>query len=307
MIQSLKLVHSPSLLFYTAVVACAVALNTLIPAKAFAQEQEQANQSLLWKISGGNLKQPSYLYGTIHAICVEDMVISEALLQAMQHSKQLALEVNIANATELKKMQEGTLMLSPRRLSELLSAQEYQQVERFYRDSLGVALNQLQNMKPFFVSALLYSKLLDCPVLSYEMQLSRMMGLQNKPVVGLEGSLEQLKALDGIPYQEQAQLLLEAVQNWQELKDGYWNMVVSYKNQDLESLYHVVQEVSLGMKDYEKLLLTDRSRRWIPTIESIARNKSTFFAVGAAHLPGEEGIIKLLQRRGYTVEPVQEY
>ncbi|AHM61413.1 GumN family protein [Flammeovirgaceae bacterium 311] len=281
---------------------CFVALYTLMPVQAIAQEQEE--QSLLWKISGGGLKQPSYLYGTIHAICMEDLLVSESMLQAMQNSRQLALEVNISDVAELKQLQAGMQMKTPSKLSDYLSASEYSLVERFYRDSLGVALDQLQSMKPFFISSLLYSKLLNCPVLSYEMQLSRMMGLQNKPVVGLEGASAQLKALDAIPYQEQAKLLLEAVKNYEELREDFWNMVVSYKNKDLESLFYIVRETSLGMKNYEKILLQDRNRRWIPTVETIARNKPTFFAVGAAHLPGEDGLINLLRRRGYTIEAI---
>jgi uncharacterized protein YbaP (TraB family) len=286
---------------------CFVVLYALMPAQVIAQEQEaQAvqEQSLLWKISGGGLKQPSYLYGTIHAICVDDMLVTPSMLQAMQNSKQLALEVNISDVAELKQLQAGMQMKTPSKLSDYLSESEYRLVERFYRDSLGVVLNQLQSMKPFFISSLLYSKLLDCPVLSYEMQLSRMMGLQNKPVVGLEGASDQLKALDAIPYQEQAKLLLEAVKNYEELREDFWNMVVSYKNKDLESLFYIVRETSLGMKNYENVLLQDRNRRWMPTVETLARNKPTFFAVGAAHLPGEDGLINLLRRRGYTVEAV---
>lgn len=292
-------------LYYVRLIAiCLLAGCGLALSPTLAQAQ---GQSLLWKISGGELKQPSYLYGTIHAICQEDMVISESLLQALQNSKQLALEVDISNVAELKQMQAGMQMQTPSKLSDFLSASEYKVVERFYRDTLGVALGQLQSMKPFFISSLLYSRLLGCPVLSYEMQLSRMMGLQNKPVLGLESAADQIRALDAIPYQEQARLLLEAVKSYDELKAGYTDLVVSYKNADLESLFYSIRDTSLGMKNYEKQLLQDRNRRWMPTIEVLAQAKPTFFAVGAAHLPGEEGLIKLLQRRGYKVEAVVEY
>lgn len=286
---------------------CLLTPLMLVSGRSFAQETLAVNQqSLLWKISGNGLSQPSYLYGTIHAICVDDMQISDAMQMALQKSKQLALEVNIANTAELNQMQAGMQMPSPNKLSDFLSVSEFSQIERFYRDSLGVALQQLQHMKPFFISSLLYSRLLDCPVISYEMQLSRMMGMQNKPVLGLELAQEQVNVLNTIPYEEQARLLLEAVQKYDELKADYWNMVVSYKNQDLESLFYVVRQVSLGTQRYEKLLLTDRNRRWMPTLESFVRSKPTFVAVGAAHLPGEDGLVKLLQRRGYTVEAVEE-
>lgn len=285
--------------------ACLLAACSLFSEVSVAQSQD--TQSLLWKISGGPLQQPSYLYGTIHAICVDDLRISPEMRTAMQNSQQLALEVDISNPAELQQLQAGMQMPASQKLSNYLSAQEYDRVARFYQDSLNLSLNQLQGLKPFFISSLLYTKLLDCPVLSYENQLSSIMGQQQKPIVGLESARDQLRVLDAIPYQDQARLLLEAVQDYPELKDGYWNMVVSYKNGDLQSLYEIVQEVSIGMKSYEKLLLQDRNRRWMPTIETLARSKPTFIAVGAAHLSGEEGLIKLLRRRGYTVEPIQEF
>lgn len=282
-------------------------LGLLKPERTLAQEEQEEivqSQSLLWKISGNGLKQASYLYGTIHAICLEDIHISEPMQKALQNSRQLALEVDVSNTGELKQMQAGMQMKNRHKLSDYLSTAEYALVARFYLDSLGVNLAELQTMKPIFVSSLLYSSLLDCTVLSYEMQLARIMGMQNKAIVGLENAQEQIRALDAIPYQEQAKLLFEAVKNYETLKADYWNMVVSYKNKDLETLFYIVRQVNLGMKEYEKLLLYDRNRRWMPNLESMARSKATFFAVGAAHLSGEEGLIRLLQRRGYTVEAV---
>jgi uncharacterized protein len=270
------------------------------------QAQNTTAQSLLWKVSGPGLQQPSYLFGTIHAICNEDIHISAAMHQALEESQRLVLEVNITDPAELQQFQAGMQKPSSQTLSSSLSPQEYRQLARFYQDSLRIPLDQLQHMKPFFIGSLLYPKLLGCPVMSYEVQLSQLMGQQIKPVLGLESAQDQLRVLDAIPYQEQTRLLLEAVQDFQKLKDGYWNMVVSYKNADLQSLYHIVREVSMGMKNYEKLLLTDRNRRWMPNIETLVRQQPSFIAVGAAHLPGEEGLINLLRRRGYTVEAVVE-
>jgi uncharacterized protein YbaP (TraB family) len=53
------------------------------------------------------------------------------------------------------------------------------------------------------------------------------------------------------------------------------------------------------------VLLDNRNQNWIPKIEKVAKEKPTLFAVGAAHLPGENGVIALLRKKGYTVEAVK--
>jgi uncharacterized protein YbaP (TraB family) len=55
---------------------------------------------------------------------------------------------------------------------------------------------------------------------------------------------------------------------------------------------------------FEGPLLTDRNKKWIPKIETVARETPTFFGVGAGHLGGENGVIMLLKKAGFTVEPV---
>lgn len=260
--------------------------------------------ALLWKISGKNLHKPSYLYGTIHAICQTDMGFSESMLNALEESERLVLELDITHQDLQSKMNKGMLMKGNTRLPELLPSGDYQVLAAYFRDSLGVNLSAVQKMQPIFLSSLVYNQLLGCPVQSFENQLSQMAAMQRKEIAGLESIEEQLKVFEKISYQEQAEMLLQTIVEYPELEASYWNMVVSYKNQDLNSLYHVVTDIQLGMKKYEDTMLTDRNQRWIPRMENMAAEKGSFFAVGAAHLPGKKGLIALLKRRGYQVEPV---
>lgn len=265
---------------------------------------QELPHTLLWKISGKNLKQASYLYGTIHAICQKDMGFSEGMLQALDDSQRLVLEIDVTNQQLQSKMEKGMLMKGRTRLPELLPSGDYQVLAAYFRDSLGINLAAVQKMQPIFLSSLVYSQLLGCPVQSYESQLSQMAGMQKKEIMGLESIEEQFQVFEQISYREQAEMLLQTIVEYPELQASYWNMIVSYKNQDLNSLYHVVTDIQLGMKKYEDVMLTDRNQRWVPRMEQLAAEKSSFFAVGAAHLPGNKGLIAMLKRRGYLVEPV---
>jgi uncharacterized protein YbaP (TraB family) len=57
-------------------------------------------------------------------------------------------------------------------------------------------------------------------------------------------------------------------------------------------------------KKYEELLLTRRNINWIGQLKAIMHKESVFVAVGAGHLVGEKGLINLLRKEGYTVEPL---
>ena len=275
------------------------------PEKALAQNTNgNLDQSLLWKISGKNLKEPSYLFGTVHAICIEDMVFTEGMLDAIKNSQQLALEIDITDKDLPLKMEKGMLMKGNKRLQDLLPPGDYKILSSYFFDSVGIDLAGFQQMKPIFLSSFIYSKLLGCIPQSYESHLSSMAQQQQMEVLGIETVEEQIQVFEHISYKEQAEMLLQTIVEYPELADAYWNMIVSYKNQDLNSLYHIINDIKLGMKEYEQVMVIDRNQRWIPRIEQMATTKPTFFAVGAAHLPGEKGVIALLKRRGYKVEPV---
>ncbi len=271
----------------------------------FAQTTEKdLPDALLWKISGKNLKQPSYLFGTVHAICADDMIFTEGLVQALQNSQQLVLEIDITDKELPKKMENGMVMKGNSRLEELLPSEDYTLLSNYFQDSLGINIGGIQNMKPIFLTSLIYSKLLGCIPQSYENQLSTMASHQQMGISGIETIEEQIQVFEKISYKEQAEMLLQTIVEYPELADAYWNMIISYRNQDLNSLYHVITDIKIGMEKYEQLMVFDRNLKWIPRIEQMANLKPTLFAFGAAHLPGNKGVIALLKKRGYKVEPV---
>jgi uncharacterized protein YbaP (TraB family) len=66
----------------------------------------------------------------------------------------------------------------------------------------------------------------------------------------------------------------------------------------------LIRKSDPGMESYMDLLLYNRNRRWVEQMPPIMQNGSILFAVGAGHLPGEEGVIKLLLKKGYAVKPL---
>ncbi|MEM8968453.1 MAG: TraB/GumN family protein [Bacteroidota bacterium] len=189
-------------------------------------------------------------------------------------------------------------------LNDLLTEEEYQMVGKYLQDSLKIPIQALNTMKPLMMSTLTFLDVLDCRPGSYEMTLTEQAKQQEKEVLGLETVEDQMKAFDFIPLEEQADYLVETIEKYDETVAETQAMLAAYQQGQVAKLYDLTHEAMEEMKGAEKTLLVDRNRDWIPKIEKIAQDKATFFAVGAAHLGGSEGVIVLLKEQGYTVKAV---
>ncbi len=260
--------------------------------------------SLLWKISGNGLEENSYLYGTIHMSC--DVKISTKMIKALDETKQLVLEIKMDDPSLQMKMMQSMLMKDDASIKKLLSEEEYQKVNEFFKENMGMGITLFDKMKPMLVSATIYPKLFPCKMpSSYEAKLMEISKAQNEEVFGLETVADQMSAFDKIPYQEQANQLVEmANEGIESAKETMDKMSIAYNTENLKMLQDLMQEDESFEGDYAEDLLYNRNRNWIPIIEEKSKFTPTLFAVGAAHLPGENGVIDLLQKRGYTVSPV---
>lgn len=261
-------------------------------------------KSLLWKISGNGLAKESYLFGTIHISC--DATLSEKVLTALDKTDQLCLELDMDDPNMQTEMMSKMMMKDGVTIESLLSKDDFKLVDDFFKKQSGFSLKMMNSIKPFALSAMLYPKMLDCPMQSYETELMKVAKSQNEETIGLETFSEQLAVFDAIPYQTQVdELVKSAKSDLDRDKKELQEMLDLYKTEDVEALIQYTEksdnELTSGFMDE---LLNNRNKNWIERIEKIAKAKATFFGVGAAHLGGEKGVIKLLQKKGYKVEAV---
>jgi uncharacterized protein YbaP (TraB family) len=261
-------------------------------------------KSLLWEISGKNLKQPSYLFGTIHLICPADFSLSDSLKNAVARTSQLALEIDMDDPGLMGTMTKNMFMAGGRTLKEILSEQQYVQLSRFYKDSLGMDIAAFGRAKPFMMMGPMFSKILGCEPQSYEMSLMGLAAKQKSEIVGLETIEEQMAVFDTIPYDRQAEMLIKIIDKLPETKSEFRDLVLLYKKQDLQSLYDLTLKSEFGLDGQDEVMLFKRNQNWIRRIDKMVQEKPTFIAVGAAHLGGERGVIALLRKDGYKVRAV---
>jgi len=267
--------------------------------------QKKNNHSLLWEITGKGLKSPSYLFGTIHAICPEDLIISELIKNKISNSDQMYLEIDMDDPSLMLNSIQGMTMKDGSTLKKLLSEEDYKIVNNYFKDSVGFDLGRMAKAKPILISAFLYGKMLGCKMPSaFDVSLMQEAKSQKKEIFGLETLQEQMEVLDKIPYKKQADMLVEMIKDFKKSSLELKKLLSDYKEQDLDKLYVDMQKSSDGIQDYQKDLLSVRNKKWIPIIEKQIKEKSTFFAFGAAHLAGKDGVIQLLRKKGFKVKPI---
>ena len=265
---------------------------------------ESRENALLWEISGNGLAGPSWLYGTIHMICAEDFQLGDSLRASFSRAEKIYLELDMDDPSMVLRTLQLS-MLKNGSLKDLMSRESYDTLNRFMTDSMHMPLMLFNKMKPFTLMSVLYTKILACDKTeSYEQQFLSMASKEKKEILGLEKLEDQFAVFDQIPDSVEAQMILAMIRDFDGQRREFQKMTDAYKNRDLNTLAGLMEE-SPDMKGYENLLLANRNKNWIPVMQSAMAKTPCFFAVGAGHLPGPEGVIALLRKAGYNVRPVE--
>lgn len=271
-------------------------------------------KALLWRISGNGLKKPSHLFGTIHLIPKSEFELSAATQAALRSAGRVAFEIDMREMTNLRtqfSLISKAFMAGGKTLRDLLPAEDYEFVHSKLAEK-GLPPTMLERLKPMFLSTMFGSESEDGGGImpgggnttSVEMEIYGIAKKQKKETAGLETAAYQMAIFDSIPYTEQAKMLVESLRSTDGGSDEFAKMVELYRSQDIGAMVTMMNEEGAGIKNYEHLLLTKRNENWVAPMGRMMREKPTFFAVGAGHLGGPNGVIALLRKQGYRVEAV---
>lgn len=264
---------------------------------------------LLWSITHDGSLDTSYLFGTIHMIPAEQFFLPAGTENALLSVARVLFEVdlNLMNdPAEQMAMLQKAMMKGNLSLADLLSAEDYALVKDHFK-GMGIPLFLLERLKPIFLSVFADETIFSSAegqqsMKFYEMEFLDMANQAGKEIGGLESIDFQLSVMDSIPYEEQAQILVESIKAENEGNSEMDGLVQLYTEQRIGDLLSSFASDSLSR--YDSILLIKRNENWIPVMEENMEHGSCFFAVGAAHLPGSSGVIHLLRKKGYTLKPV---
>ncbi len=282
-------------------------LLSLLTAGLLATTATAQDNSLLYEVTGNGLAQPSYLYGTFHLVCPNDLILSDALKKATADAQQLYLEIDMDEPSLQSSMMQGMMLTGGKTMKDLMSADDYALVDSYLQKKSGMGLAQIGGLKPIALYSFMMMGALGCQPASYDLTLMQMATKDKKEILGLEKLEDQMALFDKVPMEKQTAMLAEMARKPDELQKEFANMLIAYKAQDLTSMMKQMKESKYdgGLEDFETDLLDKRNQNWIPVIEKAAKDKPTLFAFGAGHLGGDKGVIQLLRAKGYTVKGVK--
>ncbi len=271
-------------------------------------------KSLLWEITSKEQIKPSYLFGTIHLIPTKDYFWTDKMEKAFQGCDVVVFELDMNEMNDMSKMlgmMQHLFMQGDTTLADLLTKSDYDKLAAKMQN-MGLPLFMFDRMKPFFLTTFLsddfsVGNIQDGAMKSYELELTEKANQSGKAVSGLETIEFQASIFDKIPYKEQAKMLSQMLNDSSdETQDISLNQLVDlYKNQDIQRLLDYMQSDQSGMDSFQDDLVNTRNQQWIQPMTDKMNRQTVFFAVGAGHLPGEQGVIHLLRKQGYKVTPVR--
>jgi uncharacterized protein YbaP (TraB family) len=279
-----------------------VSLFTFISVN-FIIAQTQPKPSLLWEVTGNGITKPSYLFGTFHLICKEDFEVTAILKEKFNTTEKLFEEMKMDDPSIQMKMM--AQMKSDKSLKELFDSNNYKILADSFQKITGMPLGFFNNYKPFLATTMLAQKMLPCKeIIQPETEFIKLAKEKNIEVFGLETIEDEMKAIDKMPLDSQLNSLLKTVGNFDSVKQMMTSIVEVYKKRNPDELYKFMK--LNGVDDaFETAMLEVRNTNWLPTIITNLKKQATFFAFGAGHLCGENGIINLLRKKGYKVTPIQ--
>ena len=261
---------------------------------------------LLYQISGNGLTAASYLYGTIHMLPKDQFELSNSLKRAFDASTTLAMEVDLnMSGAEKIALAQRVLLPEGKTLKDFMTEQDYLQLKMYCLDSLQWSeskFDRSSKLKPMFFSSILIQESMR-NMASYEMEFNKMAKKKHKNVMGLETIDFQLGLFDQLPMETQVDMLKKDYNSDLQTFD---TLLACYLQEDLDKLNLLMNAETAAYPEFNELLLVNRNKSWIEPMGIQMQKESTFFAVGAGHLGGAQGVIALLREAGYTVTAIKQ-
>jgi len=261
-----------------------------------------AQNALLWEISGNGTKKPSYLYGTMHVSNKVAFHLSDTFFVALKSCESVALESSpetwLDELMELSLIQKSSHNYGNGNLYDdgfACKAATNRQIA--YQLSKGHSIiNQMLYRFSRGNNDFEENTYLDLFIFQTAKKLK-------KDIVSLEDANEAMKlVLEGsIPDEDEEKELTKV--DFQQIREAQNKLEKAYRNQDIQ-LIDSLNKILVHQPKLFQNLIVKRNITFANSIDSIIQNRNMFSAVGAAHLPGEEGVIELLRQKGYTLRPV---
>lgn len=256
---------------------------------------------MLWSVRSSDLMAPSYLFGTMHVRDHRAYTFYEQACRCIDQCEAMALEFDLGRMdqdTQAVIMQQ----VPAQSLEALLPSRKLEKIRKFFLRALSVDIFPLRQLSPLLVSNIINERLLeeDHPIALDEMlwQYARQ---ADKTILGIETYEEQLKVLQKIPPEVQAQSIVAMARHFRQHRRHLLRLAALYAAGNLPQLHQSSKRSLSGMR-YP--MLYRRNAIMAERIGKMIAGQPVFCAVGAGHLYGGKGVLRLLKKQGLSVAPM---
>ena len=284
--------------------AAAVTIAVLLASGAAGQTR---GRSFLWKVQSGS--NVMYLAGSVHALTNDAYPLNPAYQRAFDASGALVEEIDLAEADPLS----GGLGLlakgmytDGRTFSSVVSRDTATQVAQRLKNT-PLALEMIQPMKPWMVMLMLEALGAQAAGLDPELGLDKhfynLATMGGKSVIGLETAESQIDRFDKMPDAMQEQMLKSELAEMDTERTSLRALLTAWQTGDAAAIETMLLSAFSSNPTAYASLITERNRNWMPQLETCLKRASPcFVVVGAAHIVGPQGLLAMLQARGYRIE-----
>ena len=267
---------------------------------------QSQTRNFLWRVQSGT--GVLYLAGSLHALSADVYPLPGAYQRAFEASDTLVEEIDLNNAL----MSAASLLLTKgvymdgRTFNKVVSKETVALVtERLKGTPFSIEL--IQPMKPWMVLLMIQASQLQRAGLEATLGLDKYFYdravAERKTIIGLETAEAQIDVFDKMPEPLQEQLLLATLNELDNTQRELAAIVGAWRRGDAAALERTLLSGFAKYPAAYTSLIVDRNRNWMPQLEKcLARSRPCFVVVGAAHLVGPDGLLRLLQQKGYRLE-----
>ena len=296
-------------------IAGLLCLVAAVPTGTAAAQAAASGKSFLWKVQSGDAVL--YLAGSVHALDKSVYPLSPAFQHAFDASGALVEEIDLAESSAFAAapMLLGKGMFQDgQTFDRVVSRETLALVTERLKDT-PMGLDVIKTMKPWMVDMILTAIEVQEAGLDINLGLDRYFFdkavAAGKETIPLETAESQVDRMDGMPIAVQEEMLRatlrgvgsNGVRGVDPGRSALNLIVAAWKRGDVGSMERMLLSEFAGFPAAYQSLVVERNRNWMPQLDAcLARRSPCLVVVGAAHLVGPDGLLALLQRKGYRIE-----
>ena len=274
----------------------------------FSNANSEERRLCLWSFQSADTR--IYLLGSIHAMKPDMYPLASAIVEAFDAADKVVFEVDMTrlNAYEMNQvMQQKGMYASSRSIQNDLKPDTFSLLMD-YLEANHMVLDQVKRMKPWYLMLTIGQRELGRlgfdAELGIDLYLQQLALQEEKEILQLETFSEQIEILSSDPMSLQELSLRVSLEETQTVAGDLDNLLDAWQNGDADKMLDLTLQATARYPELSRQmdnLIDKRNIKMTDKIREYASTTGTYLVVvGALHMGGEKGIIRLL-RDSYEV------